>query len=167
MKLFHGGKSGLDVGDELLPSPPHVTDGCPICVARAEGRDCTIGEYRHWLRQFGQAAVPILLKLKEESDFSIIDPSSERQAVYVTTDLEYAASYAGRSSGDLYEVTAIGPLTPSETDHFPTWTCERAIVVRVIRREVRRSRRERRSLERRWKKADKRVAKMREEPSRG
>ena len=133
---------------------PHQIDDCPICVARRDGRACTVGEYRAWLRQFGQAAVPLLMKLRGTHDDELIDPPSERRAVYVTSDEPYAMFYAGQSRGDLYEVKAVGEMQPSPTDHFPTWTVNEAVVVKVLRRGVIRTRRERRDLERRWKKAD-------------
>jgi hypothetical protein len=159
MKYFHGGIAGLNIGDVVVTADPHITDGCPICVARSEGRICTVGEYRRWLTDQGQRAVPILLKLRGVPADLPMDPPSEREAVYVTTDESYAAFYAARSGfGDLYEVCPIGALTRSETDHFPSWTVEAATVTRVLRRGVLRSRRERRELERRWKKADTKVA---------
>lgn len=83
-----------------------------------------------------------------------IDPPSEVQAIYMTTDLRYATWYAARSRGDLYQVVPLGPVTRSLTDHFPTWHTPSARVLRVIRRAVRLDRRERRALDRAWRKAD-------------
>lgn len=48
---YHGGRRGLKVGDLLVPSHPHVVDGCPICIARAAGIAMTVGEFKEWLRQ--------------------------------------------------------------------------------------------------------------------
>jgi hypothetical protein len=155
---YHGGKAGLDRGDVLLPAPPHVTDGCPICVARAEGRTMRVGEYRRWLRRLGPKAAPVLASLEGADDWEPIDPPSGREAVYVTTDVNYATWYAARSRGDLYRVQPIGDLAPSPEDHFPTWTVAEARVVEVVRRRVRLQRQERRALLRRWKKADAKAA---------
>lgn len=152
---YHGGKAGLSVGDILVPSPPHVQDDCPICVARAQGRVCSVGEYRAWLRQFGDRARPVLDQLRDVPDEAPMDPPSAKQAVYITTDRAYAQFYASRSGwGDLYRVEPIGPVAPSPEDHFPTWTCDRARVVAVLQRHVRLKRSERRLLMRRWKRAD-------------
>ena len=156
MRLFHGGIRDLEVGDPLLPSDPHVQDGCPICEARAAGRVCTVGEYRAWLyRQGGPHADRVLRALAGVSPLAPMDPPSEVQAVYVTTDRRYARWYAARAGyGDLYRVVVDGALTPSRTDHFPSWTCARAIVVEVLERGVVLDRRFRRDLDRAWKKAD-------------
>jgi hypothetical protein len=159
--LYHGGVHGLAVGDLLVPSPPHQTDGCPICVARAEGRVLRVGEYRAWLAQFGERARPVLEQLAGADDSEPMDPPSAREAIYLTTDLEYARWYAARSQGDLYEAVAIGEAVRSTEDHFPSWTAETARVVRVLERRVRLDRRDRRALLRRWKKADDRAARQR------
>lgn len=171
--LYHGGLAGLKVGDAVRPAPPHVVDGCPICVGRAEGRNVTVGEYREWLLAQGPKAAPVLAYLEDAEDWQPMDPPSQRRAVYVTSDLAYARFYASRSQGDLYQVEPAGLfpgedrsvlLTPSEEDHFPTWTCTEAVVVAVVERGVRLVRRDRRALDRRWKKADQTamVARMRE-----
>lgn len=156
---FHGGKAGLSVGDLLVPSPPHVTDGCPVCVARAEGRVMRVGEYRAWLRTLGPRADPVLAALADADDWEPVDPPTRESAVYFTSDALYATWYAARSRGDLYRVVPVGPLVASTEDHFPTWTAPSARVVEVLRRSVRLQRRERRELLRRWKKADAKAAK--------
>lgn len=150
-KLWHGGVAGLTPGSILLPSPPHVTDGCPICVARAAGRSVTVGEFRDWLRALSTpAAVALAAGLRNEPSAEIIDPPTQQAAVYVTTDRDYATWYAARSKGDLYEVEPIGELAPSAEDLFPTFTCDSARVVAVARRGVRLSQRERRRIAARW-----------------
>lgn len=153
--LYHGGLAGLRPGDLLRPAPPHVVDGCPVCVARAAGRVCTVGEFRAWLRGFDDArAAAALRQLEHAEEWEPIDPPSQRQAVYVTTDLGYARWYASRSEGDLYRVEPVGEAQRSPEDHFDTWTCAEARVLGVVERRVRLSRRERRELLRRWKRAD-------------
>lgn len=156
--LYHGGIKGLRIGDELIPAPPHVEDGCPICVARSEGRVYTVGEYREYLQQFGEQSAPVLKMLDGEPDFIPIDPPSVREAVYLTSDIAYARWYAARSKGDLYRVEPIGATTESTEDPFPTWTAPKARIVEVVERGVRLVRSERRSLFREWGKADKRLA---------
>lgn len=155
MTLYHGGIVGLCVGDQVVPARAHVVDGCPICVARASGRSCTVGEYRRWLLMQGPAAAPLLNKLVGVPSSAPMDPPSERVAVYVTTEHRYARWYAAKAgNGDLYRVDPVGPLTPSVTDHFPSWTCDAAMVVAVVERRVVLDRRFRRDLERAWRKAD-------------
>lgn len=156
---FHGGKAGLNIGDLVVPAPPHVEDGCPICEARRVGRTATVGEYRRWLRQFGAQAEPILLKLRGVDDWAPMDPpSASKDGVYLTLSREYATWYAARSRGDLYQVRPDGELKESREDHFPTVVAPRAFVVQVLRRDVRLTRTERRQIERLWKKADARQA---------
>lgn len=157
MKFYHGGIAGLNAGDMLVPSPPHVSDGCPVCVARAGGRSLTVGEYRVWLRQFGDRALPILRQLRDAPDDAPMDPPSERDAVYFTSELDYATWYAARSCGDLYQVEPVGPIEKSGTDHFPSFTAPAARVIRVIRRGVRLTRSDRRRIGREWEKADRRA----------
>lgn len=154
-RFYHGGIAGLSPGDFLVPSPPHVTDGCPICQARAEGRVMRVGEYRAWLLQFNSPiALKALQQLATADDYEPIDPPSGREAVYITTDLDYARWYAARSIGDLYIVRPVGSTESSTEDSFPTWICDRAEILSVMERGVRLSRRDRRSLLRRWKKMD-------------
>lgn len=152
LKLWHGGIAGLAPGGLLRPSPPHVEDGCPVCVARAAGRACTVGEFRDWLvRSTSPRAAQILARLRGVPAAEVIDPPTPKRAVYVTTDRDYATWYAARSgNGDLYEIAPIGALSPSTDDHFPTWTCASAQVVAVVRRRVRLSQRERRRILQRW-----------------
>lgn len=154
---FHGGISGLDAGDHLVPTGPHVFDGCPICEARAQGRTVTVGQYRAWLRQYGEASRHVLRSLEGALDYEVIDPPSAQRAVYITSDLDYATWYAARSGhGDLYEVVPVGPVRPSTEDLFPSWTCAEARVARVLRRAVHLTRTERRRIAHRWKKAERR-----------
>lgn len=155
VEYFHGGKRGLQVSDLLVPSPPHVTDGCLICVARAEGRTVTVGEYRNWVRRSNHPqAAKVLTALAGAGADEPIDPPTQQQAVYITTDRDYALWYAARSQGDLYGVVPRGPMTASPEDHFPTWTVASALIVEVIRRKVHLRDRERRRIERRWKEAE-------------
>lgn len=155
-RLYHGGVPGLFPGDLLTPSAPHVVDGCPVCVARAEGRICTTREFLGWVMQQPPSATrnKLARQLLDAPPDAPIDPPSEVQAIYMTTDLRYATWYAARSQGDLYQIMPLGPVTPSMTDHFPTWHTPSARVVRVLRRAVRLDRRERRELDRAWRKAD-------------
>lgn len=158
-RYFHGGKAGLRVGYQIVPSPPHVEDGCPICVARAAGRTLTVGEWRLWLAGQGPRARALAAQLVNVPDDAPVDPPSAQKAVYVTTDELYARWYAARSgNGDLYEVTPIGELTPSPEDHFPTWTCQAAKIVAVRKRNVRLTYEQRRDLLHRWKEADEAAA---------
>jgi len=152
--LYHGGVAGLHAGALLLPSPPHVSDGCPVCVARAEGRLYTAGEYRLFLRQFGDRARPVLDALAGAPDSAPLDPPSAQQAVYVTTSELYASWYAARSQGDVYVIKPIGRLTPSAEDHFSSFTVPRARVLQVLRRRVQLSDSERAQLLDEWTKAD-------------
>lgn len=154
---YHGGKAGLKPGELLVPSPPHVDDGCPICVARREGRGVTVGEYRAWLAQFGDRARSILDMLVNAPDAALIDPPSKHKAVYITTERAYARWYAARSRGDLYVIQPIGEVTPSDEDSFPSFIVDRAVVSAVLERDVRLDRRDRRALDRQWAKADRRV----------
>ena len=158
-RLFHGGAAGLHPGDLLVPSEPHVADGCPICEARAAGRIYTVGEYRDHLlrlyRQTGQVAVwEVLAALEGARDAQALDPPSLRDAVYLTSSELYATWYAARSCGDLYAVKPLGRVTPSTEDHFPTWTCPRARIVRVVRRAVVLTPEERARLLEEWAEAD-------------
>lgn len=158
-RLFHGGKPGLNRGDLLVPSPPHVDDGCPICLARRAGRALTVGEFRAFLQPFAGRDVQArkaLEMLDGADDSEPVDPPSGREAVYVTADEAYARWYAARSRGDLYLVAPVGQREPSTEDPFPSWTCQSARVVAVLCRNVRLRRRERRALLRRWQKADRR-----------
>lgn len=159
MTWFHGGIPGLEVGGVLTPAPPHVTDGCLVCVARAEGRTLSVGAYRAWLQRFGDRALPLLEQLEGVPDDAPMDPPSAEQAVYITRHLGYARWYAARSGhGDLYEVEPLTPATPTREDHFPSATCDRAVVVGVVQRSVRLTRQQRRELSREWEKRDRSIA---------
>lgn len=159
--FFHGGISGLTVGDWVIPAPAHTQDGCPICEAKRLGRACTVGEYRRWLRQFGVKAEPILRQLRDAPDDEVIDPPRAAvDGVYLTTSLEYATWYAARSAGDLYQVRPDGDVKPSPEDHFPTVIAPRAQVIAVLRRAVKLTRTERRRISHLWEKADARVSRL-------
>jgi len=148
---FHGGTSGKSVGDILTPHPPHITDGCPVCVARARGVTLSVGVYRRWLTTFGDRARPALDALAGAPDDAPVDPPSAESGVFLTTHEGYAAWFAARSgNGDLYEVVPIGQIRPSHADHFPSVIADAARIVRVVRREVRLLRAERRTLNREW-----------------
>lgn len=128
-RLWHGGAPGLNPGDLLLPGHERkVHEGCAVCEARTKGQHAGI------------------------------DPPSAKRAVYLTSDKEYARHYASLyGRGDLYSVEPVGELTPSAEDHFPTWTVEAARVVAVYQRAVLLTWSQRRSLFRRWTKADERA----------
>jgi hypothetical protein len=158
LTLYHGGVAGLHAGDLLVPSPPHVFDGCPICAARAEGRTFTVGEYRAYLKphlpRLGDRAQPIVDLLDGVPDDVPIDAPSAERAVYVTMSELYATWYAARSGGDLYRVKPLGRLTPSAEDHFESFTVPRARVLEVRRRAVVLSADERADLMALWTAAD-------------
>ncbi|MFF4385562.1 hypothetical protein ACFY0G_02030 [Streptomyces sp. NPDC001552] len=133
VRYFHGGVPGLRPGDLLEPHPPAVLDGCPICEAKAAGRQPYV------------------------EGVGIVDPLPERpDRVYITTDRDYAryyaSLYAGR--GDLYVVEPVGAVDPSTEDRFPTWAAEAARVRSVYDRAVQLTPAQRRSLLRRWTVAD-------------
>lgn len=66
MRYFHGGVPGLRPGDLVIPHPPRVLDGCPVCAARAQGLTATL-------------------------DGHPVDPPTRRaDRVYITTDCDYA-----------------------------------------------------------------------------
>lgn len=156
-RYFHGGAPGLRCGYTLVPSPPHATDGCPVCVARSEGRTATAGEMRAWARTLpGGAAV--LQALAGAPDDAPIDPPSSRDAVYITTDRLYATWYAARTGGDLYEVRPLAEPLLSGEDHFaPSFTVPTARIIAVIRRNVRLSPAERARIADLWLAADRRI----------
>lgn len=155
MMYYHGGKPGLGVGDSLIPSAPHVYDGCPICVARLEGRRYTFGEWRAWLATQGPKGQEVIRRIAEFPDDAEVDPPSRNEKVYITSDEEYATWYAARSGhGDLYQVVPVGELIQSEEDLFPTWMVDEAVIIAVIRRRVFLTRKNRRSLDRRWMRAE-------------
>ena len=161
--FYHGGIAGLTVGDLLVPSAPHVEDGCPACEARRAGRVCTVGEYRRWLRQFGPRADAALRTLAGAADDAPFDPPSAEPAVYLTTDVRYATWYAAcRGHGDVYQVRPLSTPIPSTEDHFPSFTVTSARVLAVVRRRVWLTRTERRDIQRRWRKADRRAERTRE-----
>lgn len=157
---YHGGYPGLVPGDTIQPAPPHVEDGCPICVARAEGRRYTVGEYRRWLmsQPNRQAALMVLKYLEGADDREPVDPPSKPNRVYITSHEGYARWYAARSRGDLYEVVPDSKIEESDEDQFSSWTCATATVKRVVERHVRLDRRDRRALMREWEKRDRRAA---------
>ncbi|KKK62404.1 hypothetical protein LCGC14_3004660, partial [marine sediment metagenome] len=97
--------------------------------------------------------------LEGELDDMPIDPPTQSEGVYVTTELKYATWYAAlRGHGDLYQVEPIGEMQESEEDNFPSYVVQSAKVLRILRRSVWLDRRERRAIMRDWQKADKRAA---------
>jgi hypothetical protein len=127
---FHGGKPGLTPGELILPGMPNFIDGCPVCDAHKAGQ---------------QHALEPLTKHGDR--------------VYITTDREYARFYASKyPRGDLYTVEPIGDLAPSEEDRFPTWHVEAARVRGVYDVYVQLTPKQRRTLLRRWGRADREVA---------
>jgi hypothetical protein len=125
--FWHGGVTGLNVGDMLEPG--HSRDsrhpGCEICEARARGA-------------------------------SAIDMASARpDRVYVTSDRDYARFHASMyGHGDLYIVEPVGELEPSAEDKFPSWTCPAARVVAVVGRGIQLTHKQRRNVYLRWAKLD-------------
>ena len=155
-RYYHGGIRGLNVGDMLVPSPPHVEDGCFVCTARAEGRVVTVGEWRASMVAQGRPDVARLFP--GVPDDAPMDPPTAERAVYVTTIPLYALWYAARSgNGDLYLVEPVGEVTPTEEDHFASFTCESARVVSVLRRRVFLTPKERARIMLRWQRADRRA----------
>ena len=134
---FHGGMPGLTAGDLILPGSPNFVDGCKICDAHKAG---------------------------ESHEFDPLTKHADR--VYVTTDREYARFYASKyPRGDLYSVEPVGELVASEEDHFPSWTVAEARVVGVYDRYVRLTHKQRRTLLRRWERADREVTFARRSPA--
>ncbi len=120
--LFHGGTSGLAVGDTIKPNRAyhkHV-DGCPTCEAKARG------------------------------DATLIDAPTPPDWVYATRDKAYARFYASMCRGDLYQVRLIGDVERSNEDQFPSWRGRRARIESVAERGVTLSWSQRRQLFKRW-----------------
>jgi len=125
-RYFHGGVPGLEIGDWIVPAPPHLLDDCPICQAVKRG---------------------------ESTPFE--QPNLSPDRVHVTTDLEYARFYASKYvRGDLYVVEPEGDLRPSTEDRFPSWKVPRARVISVYARFVELTPHQRRTLSNRWRRAD-------------
>lgn len=124
-RLYHGGIPGLSPGDFIVPAEPHFVAGCAWCEAKKRGK-------------------------------AVHDPlRAHVESVYVTTDRAYARFYASKfPRGDLYAVEIEGEAIPSDEDHFPTWRCPKARVLKVYERYVRMTPTQRRSLLRRWAAAD-------------
>jgi hypothetical protein len=130
-----------------------MEDGCPVCVARAEGRPFTVLAMRAWALSMGSQGR--ILKMMEGAPAdAIIDAPSATASVYITTSREYATWYAARSRGDLYRVAPVGELERSPEDNFETYRVTSAEVLEVVRRGVYLDRSDRRRLERLWRKAD-------------
>jgi hypothetical protein len=87
-----------------------------VIVARRAGRNYTVGEYRAYLIGLGERGKPVLKVLEGQPDAVPVDPPSGRNAVYVTSECDYARWYAARSRGDLYQVVPDGPLEVSTED---------------------------------------------------
>ncbi|MFB7323441.1 hypothetical protein [Streptomyces sp. NPDC056190] len=132
LRYFHGGVPGLKPGDLITPHAPNVIDGCAVCEARPAGRTATTAG--------GQPIDP---------------PTGRPDRVYITTDRDYARWYASRYwLGDLYTVEPVGDVEPSTEDPFPTWCAAAARVTSVYTRAVRLNPHQRRTLLRRWGRAD-------------
>ena len=129
-RYYHGGVPGMKPGDLLLPGfDRRHHEGCEFCEARARGE-------------------------AHEG----IDPPSQRQAVYFTTDKLYAKHYASLyGAGDLYRVEPVGDAQRSTEDSYETYTAGSVRVVQVVERAVRLTDKERRKLSREWEAADRAV----------
>ncbi|WP_326646599.1 hypothetical protein OG884_18390 [Streptosporangium sp. NBC_01755] len=116
-------------GDLVVPGRPHFVDGCDVCDAHKAGQSHEV------------------------------DPLTVHQdRIYITTDREYARFYASKyPRGDLYTVDPVGELVPSQEDHFPTWHVAEARVHGVYDRYVQLTWKQRRTLMRRWERADREV----------
>lgn len=124
MRLYHGGKPGLVVGDLIVPGERHYVDGCDICEAKKRGENLTLA---------GTAIDPI---------------NRHEDRVYVTSDRDYGRFYASKyPTGDLYGVEIPGESFLSDEDPFETFVAESARVVRMTAGQ-------RRTLMRRWRMAD-------------
>lgn len=165
MNYFHGGIAGLDRGDVLRPAPPHVSDGCPVCVARAEGRTCTVREFRSWLsmqmlRNPAHAATvrQALDMLADAPPSAPVDPpTGQGDRVYVAAEIEFARWYAARSGhGDLYRVEPHPPVEPvmGEDSGWTVFTAPAATVVEVVERRVHLTDAERAALFEEWGRRD-------------
>jgi hypothetical protein len=128
--LFHGGMPGLNPGDLILPGSPHFVDGCKVCDAHRAGES------------------------------HALDPLTKHaDRVYMTSDKDYARFYASKyPKGDLYSVEPVGEMVASEEDPFPSWTAPEARVVGVYDRYVQLTWKQRRTLLRRWERADREAA---------
>lgn len=132
MRLWHGGKPGLRVGDLLVPGERHYVDGCAVCEAKRRGENYRVAG-------------------------AVVDPINRHEdRVYVTSDREYARFYASKyPRGDLYTVEPVGELVDvGSEDPFPTWAVESARVVSVYDTYVCLTRGQRRTLLNRWRKVD-------------
>lgn len=127
---FHGGIPGLQPGDLIQPGNPNFIDGCKVCDAHKAGQN------------------------------HAFDPLTVHQdRVYITTDKEYARFYASKyPKGDLYSVEPVGEVLASEEDRFLSWTAPEARVVGVYDRYVQLTTKQRRTLLRKWERADREVA---------
>lgn len=125
----------MRVGDLLVPGERHYEDGCPVCVAKREGRTFMLN------------GMPV-------------DPMNRHEdRVYVTTDREYARFYASKyPTGDLYRVEppddVLDMLDVGSEDPFPTWALPSVRVVAVYERAVRLTHRQRVTLLERWRQVD-------------
>lgn len=121
--LWHGGVSGLWVGDVIVPNMAEhrYVDGCPHCARQRAG-------------EFGE-----------------FDPPTPPDWVYATRDRQYARYYASRAvNGALYKVRLEGDVEQSIEDFFPSWRGRRAVILGVPEPRVRLTMREREKLFCRW-----------------
>jgi hypothetical protein len=159
VRFYHGGVPGLKVGDSIVPSPPHVEDGCPICVARSEGRRFTVAQARAWALSMGRDGLPLLRALAGAPANGAVDPPSAQTAVYITKDLDYgdlvrrAKPWRPLPGRGQWERRSNRGRTTSRPGTVPE-----ARVLAVLRRGVFLLRADRRRIERRWRKADRSVA---------
>lgn len=132
VRYFHGGIPDLNRGDLIKPHPPRIVDGCPICVARAAGKNLTV------------------------PGLGVVDPATKHpDRVYVSTDRDYARFYASKFwLGDLYVVEPVGDVVASVEDPFPSFTCEGARILSIVSRAVRLTDRQRTTLTNKWKRRD-------------
>lgn len=125
----------MKVGDLIVPGERHYEDGCPVCVAKAAGRNFMV-------------------------DGIAVDPINQHEdRVYVTSDREYARFYASKYPlGDLYRVEPVGGVSElvdvGAEDPFPTWAVPAARVVAVYDRAVRLTHRQRVTVLERWRRVD-------------
>lgn len=163
MTYYHGGVPGLAPGGRLVPAPPHVTDGCPVCVAREQGLSLTVGSYVEWLESLRPtlpahkaATLDKALELMQGvPPMQPLDPATgQPDRVYVTTEVQYARWYAARYGfGDVYRVRPAQPVEAvvGEDSGWPTFVAPTATVLAVVERHVVMKRSERRAMLREWK----------------
>jgi hypothetical protein len=133
-RYYHGGVSGLRVGDIIEPGHDRFVEGCHICETRKRGEVFT-----------------------DDEGNPIDPPTGRHDRVHLTTNREYARFYASMAVyGDLYRVEPVGDVEPSTEDpnDFSAVCVPAARVIAVYDRCVRLTPSQRKRIAKLWKKAD-------------